>query len=141
MESASMRDNVVVIAFAALLLSGCGQESAERSTTGQAAPGNQSEPVREAGPPGPQGPQGAQGPPGPPGPPGPAGSAGANVRFAEFSCDSARCTFSCDAGERILNAYAHSPPGSFAYEDDSTVIYRPARRGRTGKIVLVCVRA
>src|SRR5437868_1266749 len=61
------------------------------------------------GPPGPQGPPGttgAQGPPGSPGPAGPPAPAGPSIRFAEFGCAAAACSFTCDASERLLNAYA-----------------------------------
>src|SRR5262249_61001231 len=103
---------------------------APRGAAGRAGP---------EGPPGPQGPQGPQGPAGPPGASGTPGPAGAGIRFAEFTCDSANCTFKCDSGERILNALAENTVGSFTYESGSSVSYRPARRGRV-KIVLACVR-
>jgi hypothetical protein len=93
------------------------------------------------GPPGPQGPQGAtgaQGPAGPPGPPGAPAPAGSSIRFAEFGCAAAACSFTCDASERLLNAYALAPGGSFTFDDDRRVTFRPARRP-SNKIVLVCV--
>jgi hypothetical protein len=130
-----MRIAIVVAAVAALLLSGCSQqEPAERTTAGQGP--EPSEPVRAgpAGPPGPQGPQG------PAGPPGPAGPAGASLRFADFTCEAARCPVACNTGERIVNAFAQGEGGSFVYDSDSEATYRPPRRGRSGKIVLVCGR-
>jgi hypothetical protein len=88
----------------------------------------------DAGPPGPPGLPGQQGPAGPAGPPGPTGS---TLRFAEFGCDQ-NCTVACEPNERIVNAYALRPSGTFIYEDDSRATYSP--RGRSGKIVLICTR-
>jgi hypothetical protein len=88
----------------------------------------------EAGPPGPPGLPGQQGPAGPPGPPGPSASA---LRFAEFGCDQI-CTVACEANERIVNAYALRPAGTFTFEDDTRATYAP--RGRSGKIVVICAR-
>jgi hypothetical protein len=131
-----MRIAIVAAAVAALLLSGCSQqEPAERTTAGQGP--EPAEPVRAAGPAGPPGPQGPQGPAGPPGP---AGPAGASLRFADFTCEAARCPVACNTGERIVNAFAQGQGGSFVYDSDSEATYRPPRRGRSGKIVLVCVR-
>ncbi len=87
------------------------------------------------GPPGPRGPQGPAGPPGPVGAPGAGGSA---MRFAEFGCNNAACLLTCNDGERILNVYALSPGGSFIFEDDRSVTFRPVRRP-SSKIVLICV--
>ena len=90
-----------------------------------------------AGPQGPQGPPGAQGPVGPPGPAGTPASAGPSIRFAEFGCAAAACSFACDTGERLLNAYALAPGGSFTFEDDRRITFRPVRRP-SNKIVLAC---
>lgn len=93
------------------------------------------------GPPGPQGspgPPGAQGPPGPPGSAGAPASASPSIRFAEFGCAAAACSFSCDASERLLNAYALTPGGTLTFEDDRRITFRPARRP-SNKIVLACV--
>jgi hypothetical protein len=60
------------------------------------------------------------------------------LRFAEFGCASAVCTLSCNANERIANAFALSPGGAFVYEDDRTVAVRPLQLP-SGKIVLVCI--
>jgi hypothetical protein len=134
-----MRKAIVVAAIAALLASGCSQqEPAERTTAGQGP--EPSEPVRAAGPAGPPGPQGPQGPQGPAGPPGPVGPAGASLRFADFTCEAARCPVACNTGERIVNAFAHGAAGSFVFDSDSEATYRPPRRGPAGKIVLVCSR-
>jgi hypothetical protein len=131
-----MRKAIVIAAVAALLLSGCSQqEPAERTTTGQGP--EPPEPARVAGPAGPPGPQGPQGPAGPPGP---AGPAGASLRFADFTCEAARCQVACNAGERIVNAFVHGAAGSFVFDSDSEATYRPPRRGGAGKVVLVCVR-
>ena len=136
-----MRTELTVAAIV-LLLAGCSEQpqQSQPSTAGQATRNNQSEPGTAAGPGGLQGPAGPQGPPGPQGPAGPTGEPGTVVRFAEFSCDSVRCTFTCSEGERILNAYALGATGTLAYESDASVVYRQQRRGRATKIVLVCGR-
>jgi hypothetical protein len=69
---------------------------------------------------------------------GPAG--GGTVRFAEFACQLAACTVACNDDERILNAYALNPAGTFVFETDSRASYRP-RGQQSGKIVLACVKA
>jgi len=83
------------------------------------------------GPPGPEGPVGPRGPPGNPALPGP------SIRFAEFGCTEVACTLSCDDGERVVNAYGLDPGGTFSFEDDRRVTFRPARRP-SNKIVLIC---
>jgi hypothetical protein len=82
--------------------------------------------------------QGPVGPQGPPGPPGPAGSTTTGIRFAEFGCASAACTLSCRNEERLLNAYALNPGGTFVFEDDRQVTIKPVHPP-SGKIILVCV--
>ena len=129
-----MRAIVATVTIAALFIAACSEQPAERSTTGQATTNDEREPARGAGPAGPPGPEGPQGPAGSPGPP------GISVRFAESTCETARCTISCDEGERILNAYAHGSAGNLVYQDDNTVVYRPTRRGQSAKIVLACVK-
>jgi hypothetical protein len=62
------------------------------------------------------------------------------VRFAEFSCESARCTFNCSEGERIVNAFAPGAAGTITYENEASVVYRQQGRTRANKIVLVCAR-
>lgn len=89
----------------------------------------------EKGDPGPPGPAGPAGPPGPPGSPG----RGIGFRFAEFTCQTNACSAACEANERLVNAFAVSPAGTFTIEDDRSVIYTPPRRGPSGKLVLVCV--
>jgi hypothetical protein len=84
---------------------------------------------------GPQGPVGPQGPAGPPGPP---GSTASGIRFAEYGCPSSACTLSCGNEERILTAYALNPGGSFIFEDERRVTFRPIRQP-SSKIVLVCI--
>jgi hypothetical protein len=92
----------------------------------------------DRGEPGAAGPPGPQGPPGPPGLPGSVGGSGPAVRFAEFGCAAAACAMNCNDGERIMNAYALNPGGTFVFEDDRRVTFRPARRP-SNKVVLVCV--
>jgi hypothetical protein len=130
-----MRSILATVTIAVLFMGACSEKPSEQSTTGQPATNDEKKPANISGPPGPEGRQGPAGPAGPPGPP------GVNVRFTESTCDTARCTISCTEGERILNAYAHGAAGNLVYEDDSTVVYRFARRGRSTKIVLACVRA
>jgi hypothetical protein len=132
-----MRAVLAAMVLAGLVLAGCSQEPTEQpNTTGQAPQNDEREPVRAAGPPGPQGPQGPAGPAGPPGPQGPAG---ASLRFADFTCEAQRCALSCNDGERIVNVMPQGG-GTVAYENDTTASYRPPRRGRAEKIVLVCMR-
>jgi len=97
--------------------------------------------VGPQGPPGPRGEQGVAGPQGPVGPPGADGApspAGPTIRFAEFGCAVAECSFRCNSSERLLNAYALRPGGNFTFEDDRRITFRPARRP-SNKIVLACV--
>src|SRR5262245_2771087 len=124
-------------AVAALILSGCSQEPAERSTEGQAPVNDKAETARAPAPAGPPGPQGPQGPAGPTGP---AGPAGANLRFAESTCEATRCPVACNQGERIVNAFAPGASGTFIYDTESSATYRQSRRREPTKIVLVCVR-
>ena len=134
----------------ALLLMGCSEQvqQSEPSTVGQRTSTDHNEPAPfgpqgPAGPEGPQGPAGAQGPPGPEGPPGPPGPPGTQVsglRFAEFSCETARCSFQCDEGERIVNAFAPGASGTFTFENETSVIYGEPRKGRSTKVLLVCGR-
>jgi hypothetical protein len=61
------------------------------------------------------------------------------IRFAEFGCASALCTLSCDASERIANAFMLSPDAAtFTYANDRSVTVRPSHLP-SSKIVLVCV--
>jgi hypothetical protein len=135
-----MRAIAAIVTVVALFVAACTEQPAERSTTGQ-APTAQREPAATSAPPGPQGPEGPQGPAGPQGAAGPPGPPGVSVRFVESSCETRRCTISCEQDERILNAYAHGSAGNLVYEDDTTVVYRPSRRGGSTKIVLACVKA
>jgi Collagen triple helix repeat (20 copies) len=103
-------------------------------------PQDQPGPQGPPGPPGPRGEQGIAGPEGPMGPPGADGAsalAGPTLRFAEFGCAVAECSFRCNQGERLLNAYALPPGGTFTFEDDRRITFRPARRP-SNKIVLAC---
>jgi hypothetical protein len=125
-----MRAGLAMLLFLGLAVGGCGQ--------GQTAvKGDQ-------GDPGPEGAAGAAGAMGPAGPPGQAGAPGrpgkdaAQPRFAEFNCQQVTCPAACDDGERIMNAYALNPGGTFVYDDDRKVTFRPTRRP-SGKVVLVCV--
>jgi hypothetical protein len=61
-----------------------------------------------------------------------------SIRFAEFGCGSPVCTASCDAGERIANAFMLGADATFTYDSDRSVTVRPVRVP-SNKIVLVCV--
>jgi hypothetical protein len=61
------------------------------------------------------------------------------VRFAEFTCTQPACSATCESNERLINAFALNPAGSFSFESERSVIYNSPRRGPSGKIVLVCV--
>ena len=65
------------------------------------------------------------------------GVASASIRFAEFGCASAACTISCEAAERIVNAFMLDAGAIFSYESDRSVTVRPPRLP-SSKIVLVC---
>jgi hypothetical protein len=49
------------------------------------------------------------------------------------------CAAACEAGERILNVYALNPGGTFVFEDDNRVSFRPLRRGGDTKVVVACI--
>jgi len=118
------------IVLAGLMLAACGD--------GQVATkGEKAEPVA-AGPPANIGPPGPPGPPGPAGPPGAPGSAGTTIRMVEVTCRNT-CTAACDAEERIVNAYALAPGGTFVYEDDNRASYRPQRRNVDIRVVVACI--
>jgi hypothetical protein len=119
-----MRARLAVLLLMSVFLSACGQGTS--ATKG------------EKGDPGPEGAPGTPGPAGPQGPPGPPGAGGISLRFAEFACPQAACAVTCNDNERILTAYALNPGGTFVYEDDKRITFRPARRP-SGKIVLICV--
>jgi hypothetical protein len=76
-----------------------------------------------------------KGRPDPPGPPGAPGAAGTTIRMVEVNCRGT-CTAECSAEERIVNAYALAPGGSFVYEDDNRASYRPQRRNVDIKVVV-----
>jgi hypothetical protein len=117
-----------------LMLAGCGQ--AEKRAQGPPGP---SGPEGPPGPPGSAGPSGPAGPPGPTGPAGQPGPSGASIRVLEQDCR-ASCTLTCEAAERIVNAYAINPGGTFAYEADSRVNFQPQQQGASTRVVIVCVR-
>jgi hypothetical protein len=103
-------------------------------------------PVAQKGEKGDQGPSGAEGPsgpPGPPGPPGPAGAAGMSgtaIRFVDSECRQV-CFVACGENERILNAHAIDPGGSFTFDvDNRKGTFRPQRQGVPVKVVLACVQ-
>jgi hypothetical protein len=123
----------------ALLLVGCSEQprQSEPTTVGQGTSADHSE-VGPPGPQGPAGPQGLPGPEGPPGPPGPPAAQASRLHFNELSCEGVRCSFHCDEGERIVNAFAPGASGTFTYQDGASVIYRQPRVGRAIKVVLVC---
>jgi hypothetical protein len=87
-----------------------------------------------------QGPPGPAGPAGPIGPPGPPGSApsGTVIRMTEFECRAA-CEISCEASERILNAYALRPGGTLAFENDNRASFRPQGRNAAVKVLVACI--
>jgi hypothetical protein len=126
-----MRACVAMVLFMGLAVASCGQGQGQSAVKGEQG---------EAGPSGAVGAVGPVGPMGPAGEPGAAGKDAAQVRFAEFSCQQATCSASCNDGERIMNAFSLNPGGTFAFEDDRRVTFRPARRP-AGKVVLVCVPA
>jgi hypothetical protein len=115
-----MRTLVFSLVTLSLLLGGCGKEQIPKGEKG------------DPGPPGPAGPPGPQGPAGPP------SRGGAAIRFAEFTCQ-AVCSANCEQNERLINAFALNPAGTFTVESDRGIIYTPPRRGPSGKLVLVCV--
>jgi hypothetical protein len=116
-----MRKLIFSLFALSLLLGGCGQD--------------QLLPKGEKGDPGPEGPAG---PAGPAGPPGPSGQGGA-IRFAEFTCSQPACSASCEQNERLVNAYALNPAGTYTVESDRSIVYTSPKRGPSGKLVLVCV--
>jgi hypothetical protein len=61
------------------------------------------------------------------------------VRFAQFGCASATCTLSCEASERIMNAFMLGSGATFIYENDQSVTVKPPSIP-SAKIVLVCQR-
>ena len=129
----------ILSAAIAVLLVGCSEQprQSEPSAVGQGTSADHS----EAGPAGAQGPAGPPGPPGPEGPrgpPGPPGTQASGLHFAEFSCDGVQCSFHCNEGERIVNAFAPGASGTFTYQDEASVTFRQQRRGRPTKVRLVC---
>jgi len=77
-------------------------------------------------------------PPGPPGPPDPA-ERGTVIRFVDGECRQI-CTVACEANERILNTFAIGPSGSFVFEDENRVTFRPERRGAPVRVVVACAQ-
>lgn len=100
-----------------LVLAGCGQDApkVERG---------------ERGPPGSEGPAGPAGPPGTP---------GTVIRTVDGDCSTSSCIVACEANEKILNAYAINPGGTFTYEADNRATFRPQRPGVAVKVVLACI--
>jgi hypothetical protein len=121
-----------VIVLAGLTLAACGD--------GEVAPkGEKAEPAAgAAAPPANVGPAGPPGPAGPAGPPGAPGAAGTMIRMVDVNCRGT-CTAECNADERILNAYALAPGGTFVYQDDNRASYRPQRRNADIRVVLACI--
>ena len=76
-----------------------------------------------------------------PGPPRPAGPTGGTViRFVDGECRQI-CTVACEANERILNAFAIGPTGSFVFEEDEDrATFRPQRQGASVRVVLACAQ-
>jgi hypothetical protein len=85
-----------------------------------------------------KGPKGERGPPGPAGPRGSPGPTGTFIRLIEGECRGA-CNATCEANERILDIYAINPGGTFTFESENLVIFRPAQQGVTIRIFLACV--
>jgi len=87
--------------------------------------------------------KGGEGPPGaaqPPGIPDPAGlPRGTVIRFVDGECRQI-CTVACEANERILNAFAIGPTGSFVFEDENRATFRPQRQGASVRVVLACAQ-
>jgi hypothetical protein len=78
--------------------------------------------------------------PGPARSPGPAGPTGGTViRFVDGECRQI-CTVACEANERILNAFAIGPTGSFVFEDENRATFRPQRQGASVRVVLACAQ-
>jgi hypothetical protein len=84
-----------------------------------------------------KGDQGPSGPAGPAGPPGPLGPSGKVIRFVVGECRQA-CTVACEANERILNAYAINPGGTFVFEEQNRATFRPQQEGTAIKVVVAC---
>ena len=81
-----------------------------------------------------QGPRGPAGSPGPAGPPG-----GTIIRFIDGECRQI-CTVACEANERILNAFAMGPTGTFVFEESNRATFLPQRQGASVKVVLACAQ-
>src|SRR5262245_42019647 len=82
----------------------------------------------------------SQGPPGLAGPPGPAGPPGGTViRFVDGECRQT-CAVACEANERILNAFAIGPGGTFIFEEGNRATFLPQRQGASAKVVLACAQ-
>src|SRR5439155_21256077 len=82
----------------------------------------------------------SEGPPCPARPPGPAGPPGGTViRFVDGECRQT-CTIACEANERILNAFAIGPGGTFIFEQEDRATFLPQRQGASAKVVLACAR-
>ena len=106
-----------VLLLATLSLIACGQEP----------------PVKgEKGDPGPPGPAGPAGPPGPPGTSPP-------IRFVDITCEQASCAARCNEQERVIAGHVLNGVGTFVIDNEHQATYRPARRGQSGKFVLVCI--
>jgi hypothetical protein len=84
-----------------------------------------------------KGDQGSPGPAGSAGPPGPPGLSGKVIRFVVGECRQA-CTVACEANERILNAYAINPGGTFVFEEQNRATFRPQQEGTAIKVVVAC---
>ena len=84
------------------------------------------------------GPAGQQGPPGPMGPRGHLGPSGTVIRFIDAEC-TGPCSVACEDKERILNAYAFNPGGSFIWENVNRATFRPQQPGVSIKVSVACV--
>jgi hypothetical protein len=103
-----------------LVLAGCGQDALKVER-------------------GERGPPGSEGPAGPAGPAGPPGTPGTVIRTVDGDCSTSSCIVACEANEKILNAYAINPGGTFTYEADNRATFRPQRPGVAVKVVLACI--
>ena len=129
-----------ILIVLSLFLAGCGEGQAPTGQKGDPGPAGPVGPVGPAGPAGPPGPPGPAGPSGPAGAAGPAGPPGSSgpVRTVELECREA-CVLTCEANERVLNAYAIAPGGAVTYETENRVAFRPQRRGTIVKVTLGCI--
>jgi hypothetical protein len=105
-----------------MLLAACGDSQPVKGEKGDQGP---------AGPPGPPGPSGAAGSPGPP---------GTVIRMTEYECRGP-CSLTCEANEKILNAYVlGGASGRLIFDDVSRATFRPQGTAATPiRVVVACI--